>query len=277
MIGLGAPREMVWCQRHRDELPTGLVLTCGGWFGHIVGDERRAPRMLRRSGLEWIARVAQAPKRLGPRYARGAGATALLALARSARLPPGPDRRLALVSVQRAADLVHHCPREDRDAPHDDQSTHFPRDWRDRRGIAVALLGPEAPPLGRGAPPRARRPAVPPRRPAEVRSPVLSDERAPEPCGCSATAADYNNRGIPAVRDAPRCGVRREQQPDLLGAVDGPPPRGAPHLLRRRRGRRRRSALRASTCATSAFPGSASSCPTPGRRWRAGRGRRLGP
>jgi N-acetylglucosaminyldiphosphoundecaprenol N-acetyl-beta-D-mannosaminyltransferase len=80
VVGLGVPQEMVWCQQHRAELPAGLVMTCGGWFGHMVGDERRAPRFLRRSGLEWIARVAQAPSRLGPRYARGAGSTALLAL-----------------------------------------------------------------------------------------------------------------------------------------------------------------------------------------------------
>ena len=88
VIGLGAPNEMVWCQRHRDELPAGLVLTCGGWFGHLVGDEKRAPRILRRSGLEWIARLAQAPSRLGPRYARGAGATALLALSTLQRRNP---------------------------------------------------------------------------------------------------------------------------------------------------------------------------------------------
>jgi N-acetylglucosaminyldiphosphoundecaprenol N-acetyl-beta-D-mannosaminyltransferase len=88
VIGLGAPREMIWSQRHRSELPPGLVLTCGGWFGHLVGDERRAPRLLRRSGLEWIARVAQAPGRLGPRYARGAGVTALLALSTLQRRPP---------------------------------------------------------------------------------------------------------------------------------------------------------------------------------------------
>ena len=88
LIGLGAPREMVWSQEHRDELPPGLVLTCGGWFGHLAGDERRAPRLLRRSGLEWIARVAQAPSRLGPRYARGAGATALLALSTLQRRAP---------------------------------------------------------------------------------------------------------------------------------------------------------------------------------------------
>jgi N-acetylglucosaminyldiphosphoundecaprenol N-acetyl-beta-D-mannosaminyltransferase len=88
VIGLGAPREMVWCQHHRDDLPPGLVLTCGGWFGHLVGDEKRAPRLLRRSGLEWIARVAQAPTRLGPRYVRGIGATALVALHTMQRRTP---------------------------------------------------------------------------------------------------------------------------------------------------------------------------------------------
>ena len=88
LVGLGAPHEMVWSQEHRDELPPGLLLTCGGWFGHIVGDERRAPRLLRRSGLEWIARVAQSPGRLGPRYARGLGVTAALALATLQRRSP---------------------------------------------------------------------------------------------------------------------------------------------------------------------------------------------
>ena len=87
VIGLGAPREMVWCQQHREDLPPGLVLTCGGWFGHLVGEEKRAPVFLRRSGLEWIARVAQAPSRLGPRYARGAGVTALLAMSTLQRRP----------------------------------------------------------------------------------------------------------------------------------------------------------------------------------------------
>jgi N-acetylglucosaminyldiphosphoundecaprenol N-acetyl-beta-D-mannosaminyltransferase len=87
VVGLGAPREMVWSEHHREELPSGLVLTCGGWFGHIVGDERRAPRALRRSGLEWIARVAQQPTRLGPRYARGLGVTAALAVRTLHRRP----------------------------------------------------------------------------------------------------------------------------------------------------------------------------------------------
>lgn len=79
-VGLGVPNEMVWCQRHRTDLTGRLVLTCGGWFGHIVGDELRAPSILRHSGLEWIARVAQSPRRLAPRYGRGFLSTAVLAL-----------------------------------------------------------------------------------------------------------------------------------------------------------------------------------------------------
>ncbi len=80
VVGLGAPLEMVWAVRHRSALPACVTVTCGGWFGHLVGDEKRAPQVLRRSGLEWIARVAQAPRRLGPRYARGAATTARLAI-----------------------------------------------------------------------------------------------------------------------------------------------------------------------------------------------------
>jgi N-acetylglucosaminyldiphosphoundecaprenol N-acetyl-beta-D-mannosaminyltransferase len=80
VVGLGAPREMVWCQEWRDHLPPTAVLTCGGWFGHVVGDEKRAPRLLRRSGLEWIARTAQQPRRLGPRYAKGLVSTAAVAV-----------------------------------------------------------------------------------------------------------------------------------------------------------------------------------------------------
>jgi exopolysaccharide biosynthesis WecB/TagA/CpsF family protein len=80
VIGLGAPREMVWSQQHRNDLPPGLVLTCGGWFGHLVGDERRAPQVLRHSGVEWIARVAQSPRRLGPRYARGLYSSGVMSL-----------------------------------------------------------------------------------------------------------------------------------------------------------------------------------------------------
>jgi N-acetylglucosaminyldiphosphoundecaprenol N-acetyl-beta-D-mannosaminyltransferase len=79
VVGMGAPREMLWVKQWRDEIDSSLVLTCGGWFGFLAGEESRAPALLRRPGLEWMARVAQSPRRLGARYARGAWSTAVVA------------------------------------------------------------------------------------------------------------------------------------------------------------------------------------------------------
>lgn len=80
IVGMGAPREMLWVREWHTQISCSLILTCGGWFGFLAGDEQRAPALLRRSGLEWIARIAQSPRRLGARYARGAWSTAVVAL-----------------------------------------------------------------------------------------------------------------------------------------------------------------------------------------------------
>jgi N-acetylglucosaminyldiphosphoundecaprenol N-acetyl-beta-D-mannosaminyltransferase len=80
LVGMGAPREMLWIRTWFHRLPHALLLTCGGWFGFLAGEERRAGLLLRCSGLEWIARVAQSPRRLGPRYARGAISTGVVAV-----------------------------------------------------------------------------------------------------------------------------------------------------------------------------------------------------
>lgn len=71
IIGMGMPVEALWTVENLPTLPGSLVLTCGGWFGHIVGDEKRAPTWMRRAGLEWVARLAQQPGRLWKRYATG--------------------------------------------------------------------------------------------------------------------------------------------------------------------------------------------------------------
>jgi N-acetylglucosaminyldiphosphoundecaprenol N-acetyl-beta-D-mannosaminyltransferase len=72
VVGLGMPTEAMWTIRNLGELPPALVLTAGGWFGYIVGEEKRAPAWMRKAGLEWMARIAQAPGRLWKRYATGA-------------------------------------------------------------------------------------------------------------------------------------------------------------------------------------------------------------
>ncbi len=78
IVGMGMPSEALWVDNHRERLDGALVLTCGGWFGHIVGDERRAPAWMRHAGLEWAARLAQQPTRLFGRYARGLLSTAAM-------------------------------------------------------------------------------------------------------------------------------------------------------------------------------------------------------
>jgi N-acetylglucosaminyldiphosphoundecaprenol N-acetyl-beta-D-mannosaminyltransferase len=79
LVGLGAPREMVWVDEHVETLPACLVMTCGGWFGFITEDEKRAPQWVRAAGLEWTFRLGQSPRRLFHRYAKGAASTAGLA------------------------------------------------------------------------------------------------------------------------------------------------------------------------------------------------------
>jgi len=80
IVGMGAPREMLWVRSWYELLPKALILTCGGWFGFLTGDEKRAPRLLRRPGLEWVARLAQSPRRLAVRYAQGLLASGLVAV-----------------------------------------------------------------------------------------------------------------------------------------------------------------------------------------------------
>jgi N-acetylglucosaminyldiphosphoundecaprenol N-acetyl-beta-D-mannosaminyltransferase len=79
-VGLGMPLEAAWVTTHLGELPPGLVLTCGGWFGFLVGAESRAPQLLQRLGAEWLWRLLQSPRRLLVRYAGGAVTTGLLCL-----------------------------------------------------------------------------------------------------------------------------------------------------------------------------------------------------
>jgi N-acetylglucosaminyldiphosphoundecaprenol N-acetyl-beta-D-mannosaminyltransferase len=71
-VGLGMPLEAKWSVAHRSHLPDDcLVMTCGGWFGFLAGEERRAPEWVQRVGGEWVWRLAQHPSRLWKRYALG--------------------------------------------------------------------------------------------------------------------------------------------------------------------------------------------------------------
>ncbi len=69
IIGLGAPKSEVWAHQWRAALGDCYVLPVGAGLEYAVGAKRRAPRLLRRIGLEWAWRVMLEPRRLFRRYA----------------------------------------------------------------------------------------------------------------------------------------------------------------------------------------------------------------
>ncbi|WP_426939879.1 WecB/TagA/CpsF family glycosyltransferase [Pseudarthrobacter sp. S6] len=72
LLGIGSPQELIFADRYLADMPPALIMTCGGWFGFLAGDERRAPALLRATGFEWLGRLAQDPRRLAVRYGLGA-------------------------------------------------------------------------------------------------------------------------------------------------------------------------------------------------------------
>lgn len=70
-VALGAPKQETFLDRNRERLHASVAMTVGASLDFIAHRKRRAPRWMRRHGMEWIFRILQEPIRLGPRYALG--------------------------------------------------------------------------------------------------------------------------------------------------------------------------------------------------------------
>jgi N-acetylglucosaminyldiphosphoundecaprenol N-acetyl-beta-D-mannosaminyltransferase len=68
LLAFGNPKQEVWFDRNRDRLKVPVSIGIGGTYEFIVGTVSRAPEWMRKSGLEWIFRITQDPKRLVKRY-----------------------------------------------------------------------------------------------------------------------------------------------------------------------------------------------------------------
>lgn len=66
-IGLGAPKQEVWMNRHKDKI-SGLMFGVGAAFDFFAGTTKRAPKWMQKCYLEWFYRLLQEPKRLMGRY-----------------------------------------------------------------------------------------------------------------------------------------------------------------------------------------------------------------
>ena len=66
-LSLGCPKQEKWMAAHKDKVNM-VMLGLGAVFPLYAGIHRRAPRFIRLSGLEWLFRLIQEPKRLAGRY-----------------------------------------------------------------------------------------------------------------------------------------------------------------------------------------------------------------
>jgi N-acetylglucosaminyldiphosphoundecaprenol N-acetyl-beta-D-mannosaminyltransferase len=66
-VALGCPKQEAWMLAHRGALGA-VMLGAGAAFDFLAGTQPRAPRWMRRAGLEWMHRLYREPRRLWRRY-----------------------------------------------------------------------------------------------------------------------------------------------------------------------------------------------------------------
>lgn len=67
-VALGSPKQEYVIDLLRESLPGAWWLGVGISFSFVTGAVKRAPRWMQRTGLEWVHRLTQEPRRLARRY-----------------------------------------------------------------------------------------------------------------------------------------------------------------------------------------------------------------
>jgi N-acetylglucosaminyldiphosphoundecaprenol N-acetyl-beta-D-mannosaminyltransferase len=67
-VGLSTPKQEKFMAAYHDRLPATIMIGVGAAFDILAGRKRQAPRWMQRSGLEWLFRLTQEPRRLWKRY-----------------------------------------------------------------------------------------------------------------------------------------------------------------------------------------------------------------
>jgi len=71
LVAFGNPKQDLWLARHRNDLNdlnVPVAIGIGGTLEFLAGVVNRAPDWMQNSGLEWLYRVVQEPRRLASRY-----------------------------------------------------------------------------------------------------------------------------------------------------------------------------------------------------------------
>ncbi|GIK84392.1 MAG: UDP-N-acetyl-D-mannosaminuronic acid transferase [Patescibacteria group bacterium] len=67
-VGLGCPNQELWIMENRSKVSAPVLIGVGAAFDFISGKVQQAPVWMQNSGLEWLYRLIQEPKRLWKRY-----------------------------------------------------------------------------------------------------------------------------------------------------------------------------------------------------------------
>ena len=67
-MAVGSPKQELFLGKWKKEMQVPFVMGVGGSFDVTAGVLKRAPKWMQDSGLEWLFRLAQEPRRLWRRY-----------------------------------------------------------------------------------------------------------------------------------------------------------------------------------------------------------------
>ena len=70
-VGIGAPKQELWMQEHRDRIHGAVMLGVGAAFNFYAGTLAKAPHWMEEAGIEWLFRLIREPARLWRRYLIG--------------------------------------------------------------------------------------------------------------------------------------------------------------------------------------------------------------
>jgi N-acetylglucosaminyldiphosphoundecaprenol N-acetyl-beta-D-mannosaminyltransferase len=86
LVGLGSPKQEKWIYENLKKMPgVKVAIGIGGAFDFVSGRIKRAPRILRKIGMEWLWRLMMQPKRI-KRIFKGVSGLLLLTLKKNANI-----------------------------------------------------------------------------------------------------------------------------------------------------------------------------------------------
>jgi len=86
-VGLGAPKQEYWIYENYLKLGVPMSIGIGVSFELVAGVVERAPKLMQKTGLEWLFRLFAEPRRLWKRYLLGNAAFILLVLKQKLSIP----------------------------------------------------------------------------------------------------------------------------------------------------------------------------------------------